>query len=213
MSALSPGLDNALTQERALIAMLIRAELPGHTMRLLVGGAGAISWGSDVYSDVDPIFGTIAAMDSFEDGAGDEAPDWSFSMYPPSNSTAAQLCSPTYQEAPVYVYLAAFSPFTGLLIPDPYLYQSFLWDVGTLMPDRQKREVDIQCVSMFERLLEDDEGARLSDAFHQSIHPGETGFANVTGNERDIYWGLATPPAGAVVTGYGYAGVDGGFDR
>lgn len=212
MSHLTPQMDVALGAERALVALLIRAELPGYTMRLLVGGSGAIQWGDEVFADVDPLFGTLAALDEIEDGAGDEAPDFSFSMFPPTGSSAAMLCSPSYQEAPVTVWLAAFNLATGLLIPSPELLASYQWDIATLMPDRGKREVEILCVSVFDLLLEDDEGARLSDAFHQSIWPGELGFANVTANERQIYWGLASPPAGAVTTTATpyYGGVDQG---
>ncbi|MDF1506492.1 hypothetical protein PYV61_26290, partial [Roseisolibacter sp. H3M3-2] len=38
-----------------------------------------------------------------------------------------------------------------------------------------------------------DEGAGLSDTFHTSIWPGETGLSGVTGVDQQIYWGVASP--------------------
>lgn len=194
MSGLSPSLDTALAQDRAIVTLFIDIELPTHSIRLLVGGA-TLSWSGVDFSDEDSVFGTLAAIDPIEDGEGDQAPGIGITMFPPGESSAAALSSPTFQGSPVKVWLAGVSPTTGLLIPDPYLLFSGEVDQPILKIGANHRSVDLECVSQFDRLLEDDEGARLSDAFHNSIWPGETGFANVTGLERDIYWGLATPSA------------------
>lgn len=203
MTALSSGLDSLLAGDRALVTLLIEAVLPGHTIRLLVG-AGSLTWGAKTFTDTDTTFGTLAAIGEIEDGDGDLAPAWSFSMLPPSDTAAATLCSPTYQGSVVNLWLAGIDMATGLLVPDPYLLFSGMLDQPMLKVGHGGRQVDFECVSQFEMLLEDDEGARLSDAFHQSIWPGETGFSNITGIEETIYWGMASPPGSASIT---YGGV------
>lgn len=201
MSALTPSLDSALSEDRAMVTLLIEVQLPAPAAALrLMAGSGFLVWGAKTFLGEDPTFGTLGSIDAIEDGTGDEAPAIGFTMFPPDNATAAQLASPTYQGSPVYVWLAGIYPATGTLVPDPYLLFAGELDQPTLTIDRGQRQIDFDCVSAFERLLEDDEGARLTDAFHQSIWPGETGFANVTGIEKTVYWGTATP-AGAVQTG------------
>lgn len=202
MSSLTPGMDAALAADHVLATVLIEVNLPAvgdwpaHDIRILFG-SGVIGWGEKIFTGEDSIFGTLGSIDAVEDGAGDQAPVLGFTMFPPGNAAAAQLASAGYQGAPVRIWLAALSPTTGLLIPDPDLLFSGVLDQPTLKVDRASREVDFECTSDFDLLLADDEGSRLSDAFHQSIWPGETGFANITGTENTIYWGTAAPQGGA----------------
>lgn len=51
-------------------------------------------------------------------------------------------------------------------------------------------------VSSSERFFEDNEGARLSDGFHQEVWPGELGMANATGIGKRDYWGADKAPSG-----------------
>ena len=192
MTALAPALDIALGADRALVTVFIEVTLPGYGLRLLAG-SGVVRWGAKIFSGIDARFGALSSIDEVEDGTSDEAPTFGFTMHPSSEATAAQLCSATFQGSPVSLWLAGVYPDTGLLVPDPYLLFTGFLDQPTLKVDKGVREVDFACVSQFDILLEEDEGARLSDAFHQSIWPGETGFANVTGIEKSIYWGTATP--------------------
>ena len=59
-----------------------------------------------------------------------------------------------------------------------------------------ERSLDMEFVSACERLFEVQEGARLSDAFHQEIWPGERGLANITGTKKKVYWGGEVPQSG-----------------
>lgn len=210
MSALNPYLQAALDADRATVTLLLEITLPNYALRLLVG-SGFLPWGQKMFLGDDPNFGTIAAIDEVEDGEGDQAPSFGFSMFPPSTAAAAQLCSASYQNSPVSVWLAGVYPDTGLLVPDPYLIFSGFLDQQTLKVGKGTREVDFQCVSQFDLLLANDEGAYLSDAFHQSIWPGETAFANITGIEQSIYWGVATPNPGSVQTNISYGPYPGSF--
>lgn len=204
MSALSPGLAALLDGDRAVVTILIDIELQGYTIHFNAAGA-TVPWGTNTYNNTDPIYGTLTAIGEIEDGIGDEAPSWSFTVAPPSEAAAAELVAPVNQEGAVYVWLAGIDPATGLIIPDPYLLFLGAIDQPTLRVDKGVLAVDIDCSSAFDLLLEEDEGARLSDAFHQSIWPGETGFSNMTGIEQNIYWGLATPNGGTFTPGVGGA--------
>lgn len=201
MSALTPQMDAALSADRAIVALLIEVILPGHALRLL-SGSGAIAWGAKTFSGLDSVFGTLGGVDAIEDGTGDQAPAFSFSMVPPSNSSAAELASAGYQGSPVQTWLAAIHPTSGQLVPDPLLLFTGQLDQPRLTIGQNSRLVEFECVSDFDRLLEADEGATLSDAFHKSIWPGELGFANVTGAEQTVYWGTTDPnPTYVVPTG------------
>jgi hypothetical protein len=193
MSALSPSLDAALAGDRAIVTLLLSVALPGRTMRLLAGGRGYVDWNGNRYSDMDAVFGTINSIDAIEDGDGDQAPALGFTMLPPNDVAAATLGAPGNQGSAVSVWLAGLHPVTGYLIPDPYLLFQGQIDQPIFRPGRQSREVAFECVSQFELLLEEDEGARLSDAFQKATWPGEDGFANVTGIENTIYWFTAMP--------------------
>jgi hypothetical protein len=201
MSAMTPGMDTALAGDRALVTLLIEPVLPAHTMRLLVG-SGTVAWGAKTFTSEDSIFGTLGGIDAIEDGDGDQAPSIGFTMIPPNSTAAATLCDPNYQTSPVNFWLAGIDPTTGLLVPDPYLLFGGQIDQPTLNVDKGTLSVDFECVSAFELLLEEDEGARLSDAFHASNWPGETGFTNVTGIQKTLFWGMASPNAsGSIVIG------------
>jgi hypothetical protein len=72
-------------------------------------------------------------------------------------------------------------------------------DVPVLDVDKGIRTVTLECVSAWERFFEDDEGVRLTDNWHQSIWPGETGLAYVIEVTRQLPWGQDAPVP-AVVT-------------
>lgn len=219
MTALTPAMDGALSADRCIPVLMIEADLPGGPMRLFFG-SGAIPWPDPAaptdptkvrwFRDTDDTYGQLAAVDEISDGDDDEAPPFTFTMLPWSDAAAAAICSPANQGSEVFVWLGALSPTTYQLLPDPTLLGFYEWDIATLSPDHNAREVEIECVSAFDILLEDDEGSRLSDAFLQSITPGDTGCSNVTGLEELRYWGMATPrTTGTVVTGSGGGGISG----
>nr|AGU09962.1 hypothetical protein [uncultured organism] len=115
------------------------------------------------------------------------------------------------QGSPVYIYVGAVNPATGAVVPDPYLLAALELDVPILHKEENSRSLEYECVSVFERLFETDEGARLSPGFHKSIWPGELALDDVTGVAQTFYWGVeGANETGAVVAGgidYGRLGV------
>jgi hypothetical protein len=204
MSQFTPAMKAALAAERALLFGALKIQLPNHTVRLL-DGSGEVPFGGDTYTGRDPIFGVLAAIDTLTDGVGDEAPALSITLLPASDAAAATLASASMQGSPVTLSLGALDPMTGAVIPDPMLLFLGELDQPRLSKDGGKRELEYECVSSFERLFDNDEGARLSDSYHQSIWPGEKGMSNVTGIIKTIYWGVESP-RGSISYGGGGGG-------
>lgn len=192
-----PLLTFALSQDAIWPFGAIKIELPGKTLRLL-DGAGVLTIGGETYAGSDEDFGTIAAIDVISEGMDDEAPEIQIGMYPSDAASLATLCNPAMQGAIVTVLFGAADPATMTPIGEPDLLYYGEIDVPTMRT--AQRLVEFTVVSEFERLFEVDEGQRASDAFHQSIWPGETGLNQMTGTTEKLYWG-ALPPSGAT-SGY-----------
>jgi hypothetical protein len=188
MTTLTTGMDTALRADAPLIFGALKIELPGYTLRLL-DGAGKIVFGGETYVGRDDTYGVLAAIDQIDDGVGDQAPSLSITLTPGTDAGAAALLSPGVQGSTVQLWLGVLDRATGVPIPDPDLLFYGEVDVPTLKAGKGSRSVALDCVSGFERLFADDEGIRLSDAFHKTVWSGETGLANVTGVTKKIYWG------------------------
>ena len=190
MSQLTPALHVALRGDMPLVFGAISIELPDVTVNLL-DGAGVLSFGNKTYVGHDETFGTQSEIEDLTDGTGDSAPAFSMTLLPAGDAAAAALAAPTMQGSPVLVYMGAVNPATGLPIPDPQLIFIGELDVPTLHSTEDSRRLGYEVVSVFERLFEDDESARLSAGHHRSIFPNEAGLDYVTGVAQPVYWGIA----------------------
>ncbi len=205
---LHPSTEAALNAPTALIAGLIEMTLPGYTVRLC-DGSGTVSMGGNIYSGSDDRFGTLAAVSPITSGEGNAAPALDFTFLPADGAAASDLSSPTFQGSRVRLWLAVIDMATGLVIGNAERVFFGLIDTTELKIGRGTRELNIQCVSGFERMFANNEGQRLSDAFHQSIWPGELGLSNVTGVTKNVPWGVESPPR-AITYGSGSGGGAGG---
>lgn len=201
MTALSAGLAAALASDNPIVFGAVRIALPGATMRLL-DSSGVVAFGGETYTGEDPTFGVLGAISALTDGSGDEAPAFDITIIPPDDTAAGTLAAATMQGSGVQLWLGAVDRATGAPLGDAYLVFAGEVDVPLISAGAQGRMVEYQVVSVMERLFDEDEGAKASDAFHQSIWPGETAFFDVTGIEQTIYWGQA-PVAQSVSVGGG----------
>ncbi len=196
MSQMSPAMEAALSGDRATIFGAIRMDLPGRTVRLLVG-SGVVKFLVDgvleTFTGEDEVVGVFSAIDTLTDGMGDEAPALSLTFIPAEDAAAAQLASVAMQGSPVRLWLGAIDVMTGLVIGEPQLLFDGLLDVATLSVSSTSRTVDYEVTSIFEDFFLNDDGARLSDTFHQYLWPGELGCAFVTYVAQQIYWGTSSP--------------------
>lgn len=204
MTLFTPAMEAALQARFATVFGAVKIELPDATICLVDGGI--VTFGGDTYVSKNDTFGALAAVDRIRDGVGDEAPALSITLLPAGDAEAAALSSPTYQGSPVTLYLGAVDPETGAVIADPLEVFYGELDQPTLTVDQGVRELEYQSTSAHERFFSGDEGIRLSDSHHQSIWPGETGLANVTGIQRTIYWGIDKPAGSVTYSGGGFSG-------
>ena len=194
MTNLTPALDAELRGISPLVFGAISFDLPDYTLNLL-DGAGVLSFGGKTYVGEDGTYGVLSDIESLSDGMGDSAPAFSVTLLPNGDASAAALASPTMQGSRVTVWLGAVDQTSGIPIPDPYLIFLGELDVPTLVSGEHDRRLDYEVVSVFERLFEGDESARLSPGHHRSIFPGEAGMDFVTGVDQPVYWGVAGNPS------------------
>lgn len=199
---LTPQMVVALRSGLYPIAPLIEIEMPGYTLRHIVG-AGELMWGSKRFRSRDPRFGILVSAGTLQDGVVDEAPEWPLAFAPPGSAAVADLTRADVQESPVRAWLAAVNRDSGQIVPEPIRVFEGTLDVAQLMVGKATRTVEWRTVSALERFHDKERGARLSDSFHQLVWPGETGCANMTGIEKTSYWGVEKVPGGVT---YGTGG-------
>lgn len=195
---LSAGMQTALDgTPSALVFLALEVLLPSGPLRLL-DGAGELTLFGHAFSGGDPDRGVIQSIQPSSDGIGADAPSLTVVMNPPSNAASADLAGAATQGSAVTVWIGVLNPADMTLIGEPYELFAGELDQGVLRVNQGSRTVTLECVSVFERFFDDDEGIRLTDAWHQSIYPGETGLEFVTEIQRQLPWGIDTPTPAAV---------------
>lgn len=191
---LTPQMVTALRAGLSPIVPLIEVDLPGYTLRHLVG-SGEVPWNGGVFVGADPRFGALLSAGDLKDGVGDEAPDWDMTFQVPDEAAVADLSRPEHQGAPVSGWLGVVDRATGQMLPDPIQLFAGTLDVPQLRVGKAGRTLQWRCISAVECFHDGEIGAKLSDAWHKAAWPGETGLANMTGIEKTSYWGVESPPS------------------
>lgn len=193
--------------ERVRLIAILKVELPGRSILLCDGGF--VEHEGETYLSSDPDFGTVAAFEALEEGAGDSLPAGTITFYPPSIAAAATLSRPGYQGSRIVMSVIEQDQATGAVIDIDRMAE---WQSDRTILKRGKgmpRALEMLCVTRSQRLLSRSEGNVLSSAFHQRQYPGERGFDNAHGMPMQVAWGVASPPRG-VTTGGGGGGYGGG---
>lgn len=182
---------------------LLQIDLPERTIRLCDGGF--VRWGADKFESSDEIFGSITGVDTFNESVGDEAPSGSLTFAPNADADPAELNDPAYQGSRMRFWFARVDEAAGTIMGDPELVADCMLDTTALRLGSKLRELGMEFVGQLERLMSISEGHVLSDRFHQSIWPGETGLRNTTGVGKPVAWG-AESPVSRGTAGYGGSG-------
>lgn len=194
--ALTTDMEDALEADAITLVTLVKVELRSGETVNWIDGSGVVVFGGETYAGTDDVFGVLGGVESLTDGIAAEAPRWRFTFTPPDMAGVLAFCDPENQGSLVYVWEGVINKTTGLLVPDPDpVFDGFI-DVPVFSP--KSRAVVADCASVWELLFDDDEGANLSDAFHQSVWAGELGFAYMTGVQRQLPWGIDAPRPGVV---------------
>jgi hypothetical protein len=189
------------------LAGLCRIDLPDRTLRLCDGGQ--VIWGAETYRNKDAVFGTIGAIESFDEDAGDEAPDSKMTFLPASGAAAATLSHPTYQMSRIRFWLAQVDPTTGATSDASVeLLADLLLDTTELVSGERIRALEMGMISAADLLFSINEGNVLASRFHKKVYPGELGFDNAVDVGVTVAWRVKSPPRGSVVGGGGGFGND-----
>jgi len=192
---LTPQMAAALRAGKSPIVPLIEVLLPDYALRHLVG-SGEVAWGEKTFVGRDTRFGVLASAGNLQDGIADEAPEWPLTFAPPDSAAVTDLTRADMQGSVVNGWIGVVDRTTGLLLPEPLQVFAGELDVARLRVGKGSRSVEWRCVSALERFHDTERGARLSDAWHRMVWPGETGLANMSGIEKTSYWGVEKPPSG-----------------
>lgn len=198
--AMVTALRNPPSPGRYIVAPLIEVRLPDYDLYHLVG-AGEVMWGTKKFIGRDPLFGVLVAAGTLKDGIGDEAPDWDLTFVPPSEAAAGEISSADMQGSIVRGSIGVIDRETGLLLPTPLQLFAGTLDVPRLRVGKATRTLEWRCASVFDTFHDNDDGVRLSDAWHQDVWPGETGLANMSGIEKTSNWGVENPPSNLAYIG------------
>lgn len=182
---------------------LVRWEAKGFTVRWTTGGF--LDWAGQRYTARDAVYGVLGDLPTFDDGIDNQTTRADITILPPSYEALAAMANPQHQGTLLQVWEADVDPLTGLLIgtPDP-LFRGIV-DFPRLVVGPQM-ELVIECGTEEALLNEPNQDRRLSNAFHQSVWPGELGLEYVTGLGRKIYWRVEGAGATAISSGGGYVG-------
>lgn len=197
MSMLTPATAAAFGARAVLMFCAIEIDLPGGALRLL-DGPGQVTFDGRTFLGEDPIYGTLGGVESVTDGIESDAPEITVTILPPTMTAAATLASAAAQFSAVTIWVGALDKVTGAVVADPHVLFVGEVDVPTLSGDAESRSLQYSVTSVFELLFEVDEGARLNNAFHQSVWPGELGFEYVSEVQRQLPWGAETARPAAV---------------
>jgi len=172
---------------RILLAGLLKIELPGHTVLLTDGGT--VTWDGDSYASRDALFGMVAEPDELENGVGEEAPSGTVRFVPPPEVASADLIDPAYQDCRMRGWLAEIDADTGEVVGTPSLELDAIIDVPRLSFTNDERELEVDHVSIWQRLFDTNEGNVMNGLTHRQLYPSETGMDNTTGVSKDVPWG------------------------
>ncbi|MDQ2764755.1 MAG: hypothetical protein M3Y22_15160 [Pseudomonadota bacterium] len=192
---LTPQMTAAMRAGKSPIVPLVEVLLPDYALRHVVG-SGEVPWGDKVFRGRDDRFGVLVSAGNLQDGIADEAPEWPLTFSPPDSAAVADLTRANTQGSLVNGWIGVLDRTTGQLLPEPLQVFAGELDVARLRVGKGSRTVEWRCVSALERFHDTERGARLSDAWHRMVWPGETGLANMSGIEKTSYWGVEKPPSG-----------------
>jgi hypothetical protein len=194
--------------ERIVMAAALKLELPGHTARLVDGGALTI--GGESYAARDPVIGVAESFEALTEGVADEAPAGVITFLPPDATAASMLNDPASQGARCRLMITEVDADTGQPIGAVEQLADWIVDTTTMVIAAGARQLEVAFVSGGDRLFQIDRGNVLSPAFHRSVHPGEAGLDNASGVATAVAWGAASPARGVTSYSGGYGG-GGGF--
>ena len=195
------------------LAAVLEWQAPDGDVLLAEGGVVKFNSGTGTatFSGSDPDFGTIASFDVFDTGVGDLVEGGTITFAPPADAPASAWWRTDLENTRLRVWLGEIDPADGVTLTDAETLADWLVDTATREQGNGQDLLTIQFMARDQKFFEVRQGNVCSDPFHQSIWPGELGFANATDAQQFFAWGAEAPPSGSG-GGSGGAGGGGGFE-
>lgn len=190
--ALHPDMATGLLAPSLLTFVAVQISLPTGTIRL-IDGSSTVTFAAGTFTGSDPIGGTLKSISAISESLATEAPRIQIGLYPPSTGAIADIAAVNAQGSPVMIWFGLVEPTTGAVIGQPVLRFRGMTDVVREFASPVERYVEIDCGTVFDRMLVGAEAARWIDSEHQSIWPGEDGLAHIAKATQFPQWG--TEPA------------------
>lgn len=191
MSVMDATMEAALGGH-ATVFVALQIDLPDESLRL-VDGAGELVWGGETFVGLDDTYGALGGLDALSDGVDGEAPRLLITLLPHRNTATADLAAPGAQGSKVQIWFGVINVVTGAVVGEPFLVFVGELDVPVVRSGAGGRTLEYEVVSVWERFLEQQEGVRLNNAFHQFLWPGELGLEYATEVQRQLPWGSDAP--------------------
>ena len=112
--ALSPAMDSALQGLVVTAFCAVKIVLPGGTVRL-IDGSGMVTFGSETYTGLDPVYGTLSAIEQINEEIATSAPRARITLMPPDNAAIVALTNPMVQGSAVTIWVGVVDSSTGRL--------------------------------------------------------------------------------------------------
>lgn len=180
---MDPLLFDALKAGKKIVH-LVTVVLPAATIRWTDGGF--VKWGDDFYRAKDATYGVLDSIGEIVDGVDDDASPVEIGIIPPSLESLDDLIAADAQGGVVTIHIGAVDETTGLLIGEPYRLHRGRLDRPVVNMGAMTLTYEILTAEALG--LEPNEDQRQSDAFHQSIWPGERGYEHQTEGSKKVYW-------------------------
>ncbi|WP_433935118.1 hypothetical protein [Brevundimonas diminuta] len=180
---MDPLLFEALKAD-AKIVHLVTVDLPGHVIRWSDGGF--VRWDGETYRARDERYGVLESIGEITDGVGDDASPVEIGVIPPTLASLEDLIAVDAQGGVVSIHLGAVDEATGLLIGAPYRLHRGRLDRPIVGIGAMTLTYEVLTAEALG--LEANEDQRLSDAFHQSVWPGERGYEHQTSGTKKVWW-------------------------
>lgn len=202
----------AVTDLTITLAAVIEWQAPGGDVLLADGGVVKFDPGSGelTFTGADARFGTLAAADEFEVGVGDQAQIGGLSFVPPADAAVADWWRTDLENSRIRVWLGEIDPVDKITLTDAELIGDLLVDTPSREQANGQDVLRLSFIARDQKLFETRQGNVCSDAFHQSIWPGERAFENCTDAQQFFAWGTGAPPSGGSSGGGGGSGGFGG---
>ncbi len=174
------------------IALPSNGAVAAKTLQLL-DGAGTVSFSGLTFVGTDPDFGTITAVDSFEDGVAVQSSRCQVSLGVLTSNALALIGQPGAQGAPFTVYLGWLNRATGQPVSTPVVIRTGFLDTTKISLALNSQAVDCDFVGAFEYLTFANDGQSLCSSYHNLFYPTETGFDFVDNVTHQLPWGQNGP--------------------